>query len=660
MKDITQNITAPDRYLLRTTRRIGMLSYKSARVRYEHRTIVQDAASLPGRIKVTPIDSPRTFTRVFFSSGDETIQYWANRVVAHSDAEVDTATAKYHLKIGEGGEAIWWNASTGQWQASLVINDSMLHGPLQKDADFIYVGFLFVTTGVVPAGKGPAIEVGLYNADINTSPNVIAATKTIYSNNEIGVTNETVSDENNTAIDYRLTQVTDAKGRYNDGAVWFGDGPTSYARSAITRDQAGEELTSAWRYANESGFEPMVHAHISLREVMDMKRTRVRGLVADLLGKYKPCQVVNVDNNFHFFIGGNQSGRDNIWQANLFRINRVTDQFVPPEALQLFFSAQNSNTNAPGTQNGWKHEYDGSDVLTGAQIFAPIRNYRGLTVHPHANLVAYAKSGFGSSEWPWAAVRSIDNLSSNIKTWGTSNDDDRYLDAFFTSDRLWLLSNTSPVQARSYDLVNFEPQQVVNIVAVDGSNYISSAASAGGYLFISDDRGSFQNGRLFAINLADGQPVWDTTFGTFLSARVQALPNNECIAVFEDTIYKFDALGNEVWAKAYADFNPQRGCMAIGWDGSIYIGGDNSAMNSVTGFNKFDSNGNKIFTISENIGRCPSLGVDSKGRVLVYSRTNSKLRLYDTDGTFLSQQVEEFPGQRIIKSHPGDYGMFGS
>ena len=158
MSNITQNITAPDRYMQRTTMREAMKSYKSARVRYEHRTIVQDAASLPGRIEATPIDSPRTFTRVFLSSGDETIQYRTNSVVAHSDAEVDTATAKYHLKIGEGGEAIWWNASTGQWQASLVINDVLLQGPLQKDADFIYIGFLFVTTGVVPAGKGPAIE----------------------------------------------------------------------------------------------------------------------------------------------------------------------------------------------------------------------------------------------------------------------------------------------------------------------------------------------------------------------------------------------------------------------------------------------------------------------------------------------------------------------
>ena len=324
MTDITQNITAPDRYLLRTTRRIGMLSYKSARVRYEHRTIVQDAASLPGRIKATPIDSPRTFTRVFFSSGDETIQYLANRVVAHSDAEVDTATAKYHLKIGEGGEAIWWNASTGQWQASLVINDSMLHGPLQKDADFIYIGSLFVTTGVVPAGKGPAIEVGLYNADINTSPNVIAATKTIYSNNEIGVTNETVSDENNTAIDYQLTQQSAARGRYDDGSIWFGDGPTAYARSAITRDEAGDEPTGAWRFSDETA--SIVHANILLREVMDMKRTQVRGLTADLLGEYKPCKVPNIDDFFHFFIGGNQNGKDNKWAANLFRLNRVTDE----------------------------------------------------------------------------------------------------------------------------------------------------------------------------------------------------------------------------------------------------------------------------------------------------------------------------------------------
>ena len=319
MTDITQNITAPDRYLLRTTRRIGMLSYKSARVRFDHRTTVQ-GISFPAIFRLSDSELTRTFTQFYLSDGNQSLTLTGKVEAQFNDTDIGVDGAEVLIAIKAVDR--YWNRVSGEWQVDFYANrftmiDTFLTGDkIGMEAN------VNVETTLIPDIPGDEIEVTFYIARNFDDPAVISD-YTDFINFQLTINNPAVAEGQNTAIDYQLTQQSAARGRYDDGSIWFGDGPTAYARSAITRDEAGDELTSEWRFSDEAS--PIIHANILLREVMDMKRTQVRGLTSDLLGEYKPCKVPNIDDFFHFFIGGNQNGKDNKWAANLFRLNRVTD-----------------------------------------------------------------------------------------------------------------------------------------------------------------------------------------------------------------------------------------------------------------------------------------------------------------------------------------------
>ena len=331
-KNITVDITAPERYLLKTTRRVGMASYKSAQARFDHRSLVQ-GIQFPTTFVLTPEELTREFFQFFTSDGTQSVTLTGQASADFPNdpwPEAPEVLVDIEYELADENEGSrWWNGETSEWVDQPYTNRiPMIDGELGEE----FVNFfatLNIQTGDFPDIPGAGLRIIFYMARSTDDPPIIPD-ETVYTDLALGINNPMVEEGRNTAIDYRLTQQTDAKGRYNDGAIWFGDGPTLFARSAITRDEAGAELTSAWKYPGESG-DPLVHAHISLREVMDMKRTLVRGLVTDLLGKYKPCQVPNIDGYFHFFIGGNQNGKQNLWQANLFRINRTLGTPQDPE-----------------------------------------------------------------------------------------------------------------------------------------------------------------------------------------------------------------------------------------------------------------------------------------------------------------------------------------
>ena len=333
MTDITQNITAPDRYLLRTTRRIGMMSYKSARVRFDHRTTVQ-GINMPSSFVLDADNLTKEFFQFFTSDGNQSMKLAFRTRSNFVDEELVDVTPEVWLEIEyelAGAGSRWWNQANGTWESSSYVNKfEMIDGGLLGEGLIQYNLSVDFETAKFPDLIGEGLRITFHNArtpsDYEFFP--VQAVESTFFQTYFEILNVAVEEGQNTAIDYMLTQQSPARGRYDDGAIWFGDGPTLYARSAITRDAEGEELTSAWRFADEAT--PIIHANILLREVMDMKRTQVRGLTADLLGEYKPCKMINVDSFFHFFIGGNQNGKDNKWAANLFRLNRVTDFALEP------------------------------------------------------------------------------------------------------------------------------------------------------------------------------------------------------------------------------------------------------------------------------------------------------------------------------------------
>ena len=325
MTDITQNITAPDRHLLRTTRRIGMLSYKSAKVRFDHRTTVQ-GVSFPSTFRLTEEELTRTFSQFYLSDGNQSLSI-TGKVEAEFPDTITTGSPPWaEVLISIKAVDRYWNRVTGEWEVGFYANRFGMtdtEGAVGEETDIKFEANINMETGLIPDLPGDELEIIFYVArSTNTDP-VVISNYSDFINFQLTINNPAVAEGQNTAIDYQLTQQSAARGRYDDGSIWFGDGPTAYARSAITRDEAGDELTSEWRFSDETT--PIIHANILLREVMDMKRTQVRGLAADLLGEYKPCKMPNIDDFFHFFIGGNQNGKDNKWSANLFRLNRMTE-----------------------------------------------------------------------------------------------------------------------------------------------------------------------------------------------------------------------------------------------------------------------------------------------------------------------------------------------
>ena len=575
MTDITQNITAPDRYLLRTTRRIGMLSYKSARVRFDHRTTVQ-GVSFPSTFRLTEEELTRTFSQFYLSDGNQSLSI-SGKVEAEFPDTITTGSPPWaEVLISIKAVDRYWNRVTGEWEVGFYANRFGMtdtEGAVGEETDIKFEANINLETGLIPDLPGDELEIIFYVArSTNTDP-IVISNFSDFINFQLTINNPAVAEGQNTAIDYQLTQQSAARGRYDDGSIWFGDGPTAYARSAITRDEEGDELTSEWRFSYEAA--SIVHANILLREVMDMKRTQVRGLTADLLGEYKPCKMPNIDDFFHFFIGGNQNGKDNKWAANLFRLNRVTELGILPEPKEIFASQDGG-----GTVGSASYFYDGdfeglsnSLYITGTNAFSTgiHWNNRGESVAMghYASRGGYKLVKVTPGQQDVAPVRDGDKWS----FYAPEIDD----------EKIYYIHNNHIIARR------ITSHEIVWTRKVDTPDSTSNASHwsprmhlhRSGYLWLMNGRGSSnaENNKWFKINTVDGgliQAIPQAAGFRVNAFDIHRTTHELCMRVYDGENFSIRLYDGELMKWSH----PTQGSSGIvapinngvffGWDNNIY------------------------------------------------------------------------------------------
>jgi len=313
---------------------------KSARVKFDHRTQVS-TIKFPRSIVLPDDDS--TYTQFFQSDGDQQIRLSGSIEATLSDGSNPTGTANIRIKAGTTNE-YWWDGDDWQTSTSSFSLTTYLAGD-DGSGNFVYerTGFAELTDNI-PADADGEIEIQLFQA----GSGAFTATNTEY-NLDFNIINA-VAQENSTYIDYELTQTPSQSVRVKYSDIWFGDGPVSYARSAISTNSSGSDLTADdWARRGEMTYLPF--AHNLLREVLDVQRTTTRRISATVKSVLSFGDIVSYDSQYFYVLGGSFDGYSGVSTVELLRINiqTATDTF---DNIPKFEEEGTTGNTSPSTGGG--------------------------------------------------------------------------------------------------------------------------------------------------------------------------------------------------------------------------------------------------------------------------------------------------------------------
>lgn len=322
--DLTTPFT--DTYVLPDTTTSFNAGVKRAKAKFDHRSTVVNTI-LPLSVEITGSQASRTYTGIITSDGNQSIDF-SGDILFIGDINATEATGSYSIKAGDYS----WNKSSYQWQTgSLVVNEfDVYDGPIvynegSVDEELLFIKEFGTSTDNLPADADGVLEFTLYRGV--TELGVSQYTK--FSKLSYTIQNPSVEEGNSTAIEYQLTQQGDYSKLYEGGEMWFGDGPTVYAVSALSSDVSGSILTSdSWKRKGDSATVSLYN--LLLREIIDTQRKTYKNLAASIRGEYTPSNFLPYSGSNFFFIGGSITGKENEWNADFVEVNvntSATDTF---------------------------------------------------------------------------------------------------------------------------------------------------------------------------------------------------------------------------------------------------------------------------------------------------------------------------------------------
>lgn len=149
------------------------------------------------------------------------------------------------------------------------------------------------------------------------------------------------------SITYELEQTGNYSAKSKLSTIYFGDGPTNYARSALRTSVDLESITENWRIRNlvtppDYSFIKTSFQEVKLKEVLNYYRGARKNGDFNLWGNYR-AQHVLVHNSLHyFFLGGKRSA--NNWNAEFVELNIQEGDDV----LQTIIKSSSSSSGGGG------------------------------------------------------------------------------------------------------------------------------------------------------------------------------------------------------------------------------------------------------------------------------------------------------------------------
>lgn len=341
--DLDAAVDRSNRWLQSQTQHIGTPGIKRVNVDFAHESRSQ-IQPIPDRVVVTSGDANKDFEVIpFFSSdGTQKISFDCG-VEADGTGDETRVTARIEFRVGDtdnfyyldnSGESLSWETSQTYYEIELGGFNVDPNGPGIDDDDTIDSSGLWFNNRVsIPSDRVPAIPPGADGSirvrfaaaiDHQSPANLLSETR--YFNVNFSLKNDTVEADSR-SLSYKITQDGDYSGVYDLGETWFGDGPASFSVSSLTYESGGKNVPTNDDWRRVGGTAELKFHNVLGREIIDTQRTSTEIIRAQLLGSYRPHQVLTTDSgsNRYFFIGGRLSGADAIWQADFLNINVDTD-----------------------------------------------------------------------------------------------------------------------------------------------------------------------------------------------------------------------------------------------------------------------------------------------------------------------------------------------
>lgn len=309
--DITYAVDRSSLWLLGNSKNTFNPPVKQAKIKYEHGYQLA-AINVPPTVNLAAGES-ELYEQLVVTDGSQKLTF-ATSINALFSGTPTTPRVNLVIKIDTDSTDYWYNLTTDSWDTSAVNNVIAL----SKFDPFInYVGSAEFQTASFPSGETGTLQVTIANAyDQSDASN---ATSTVWSDTRLGI----IDSDLNTGETYTLTNpATGLSQNVDHESIYFGDGPTSYAYSALHYSGNRGEVTADWKRSGEGSTANFFTLY--LRETTDLFRSTIRNISGELYGDFEPHLVLAYDSTYFFCLGGKQKGRGNRFSGSFIEINIQT------------------------------------------------------------------------------------------------------------------------------------------------------------------------------------------------------------------------------------------------------------------------------------------------------------------------------------------------
>lgn len=326
---------------------------KSARVSYKHR-LKSTNIQFPDLIELDPVNNlQQSFTQLFISDGGQSVRL--SGLAQAETADTISEFALYFVYVIEAG-GYYWDAVNQVWTTSFVSNEEDMVDTYSTGGKLGWERSFNINTTTAPADADGDLIVTLYIARNDTDG---VADYTDFINLGIKIIGAQ-ADENSEYIDYELVQAGAYSTKMELPDAYYGDGPTSFARSAISTDAAGTQFTAdQWRRRGQAL--SLNFHHNSLKEVIDPQRSGIKRSEAQTEGLYNPRLITPYRGSNYIYVGGVYNG--DTWEPVLAEVKIQTASDTFSDLPKFVDSALSSD---PGTTNGSVGGGDGGLTETAA------------------------------------------------------------------------------------------------------------------------------------------------------------------------------------------------------------------------------------------------------------------------------------------------------
>lgn len=333
--DLDAPVNKVDRWLQPQGQNKNYVGIQKAEVTFRHNTKEQ-ILHLPDQITLTTSNSSID-PMDFLSDGRQTVSLSCRVEADENSGDAAEVTAFVEIRVGSSGNYYYldndpkgqlkWVTSQTDYEIELDSFNVDPDGPgIDDDSTIDSSGTWRKRFGVdfespdIPADADGTIRITFKPAQ-DEVPNVVDETR--YINIQFDVNNPTISEDNKSVYYTRTQAGNNYSETFSFGDTWFGDGPASYSKSALTYESGGANVATVSEWRRTGGSAELALQVLLLRELLDIQRNHIEGKRAALLGDYKTQQILTTDSGSkrYFFLSGQLSGKRSEWDGYFFRIN---------------------------------------------------------------------------------------------------------------------------------------------------------------------------------------------------------------------------------------------------------------------------------------------------------------------------------------------------